>query len=156
VIDVPTLQGWLEKLGYDVSLQGKNALRLRPRVSKSTPPPSSGTGAATPGKTPAAPPATAASTGSKPSFYVQCSEHWVLFSMLPMIGRNELRPDDLGRRLLAANREMRVAKYAIDKNGDVVLCAELPTESLDFAELADVIERMSQYAGEFDRELRAR
>ena len=74
--------------------------------------------------------------------------------MLPMLAPNDLRPDDLSRRLLAANREMRVAKYALDKNGEVVLCAELPTESLDFAELADAVERMRQYAADFDQEIR--
>ena len=47
------------------------------------------------------------------------------------------RADDLGRRLLAANREMRVAKFALGADGAVVLCAELPTESLDESELAD-------------------
>ncbi|MEO7327912.1 MAG: CesT family type III secretion system chaperone [Minicystis sp.] len=130
MIDVPTLQGWLEKLGYDASPHGKSALRLRPRAAEAPP-----------------------SARVRPGFYVQCSEHWVMLSMLPMLGPKEARPDDLGRRLLAANREMRVAKYALDKNDEVVLCAELPTESLDFPELADVVERMSQYAAAFREEI---
>ena len=143
-MDVPTLQGWLEKLGYEVSPHGKNALRLRTRAGKapSQPPSAKGAVPAPPGSAPgAAPP--------RPGFYVQCSEHWVLLSMLPMLGPREARPDDLGRRLLAANREMRVAKYALDKNDEVVLCAELPTESLDQPELADVVAQMCAYAAAF-------
>lgn len=151
MIDVPTLQGWLEKLDYDVSPHGKSALRLRSRPAK-TPAPAA---TAAPGKVPAPPPSAPAAATPRPGFYVQCSEHWVLLSMLPMLGPKEPRPDDLGRRLLAANREMRVAKYALDKNNEVVLCAELPTESLDFAELADVVERMSQYAADFRKEILA-
>jgi len=54
-----------------------------------------------------------------------------------------------GRRLLAANREMRVVKYALDPGGGIVLCAELPTESLDYSELADAVTRMVKHARGF-------
>jgi hypothetical protein len=65
--------------------------------------------------------------------------------MLPLRGSGSLRGGDLGRRLLEANREMRVAKFAIDESGTVVLCAELPTESLDESELADAVRRVVHY-----------
>lgn len=128
MIDVPTIQGWLEKLGFETALEGQTTLGLRPRAET--------------GKQPSLPP-----------FFIQCSEHWVLLSMLPLLAESDYRPDDLNRRLLAANRDMRVAKFAIDKNGDLVLCAELPTESLDFSELADAVERMTQYARLFRAQL---
>jgi len=124
VIDVPTIQGWVDKLGFESTLEGRATLRLRPRSGEAKHPP----------------------------FFIQCMEHWVLLSMLPMLEAGKFRPDDLNRRLLAANREMRVAKFAIDKNGDIVLCAELPTESLDRSELADAVARMVQYARVFDAE----
>lgn len=127
VIDVPTLQGWLDKLGFDTAPENRGALRLRRRSPASGP--------------------------RLPPFFIQCSEHWVLLSMLPLIAAGEWRPDDLGQRMLAANREMRVAKFATDKNNDLVLCAELPTESLDYSELADAVARMEQYARLFHDEL---
>src|ERR1700679_715469 len=91
-----------------------------------------------------------------PPFFVQLSENWVLLSMLPMLGRGAYRAGDLGRRLLAANRDMRLAKFALDKNGAVVLCAELPTESLDASEIADAVQRMTAYARSFLAELAPR
>ena len=125
MIDVATIQGWLDKLGFESALEGRAALRLRQRSGEAKHPP----------------------------FFIQCSEHWVLLSMLPMLPASEFRSDDLNRRLLAANREMRLVKFAIDKNGDIVLCAELPTESLDRSELADAVARMVEYARLFDVEL---
>ena len=125
MIDVPTIQGWVDKLGFDTTLEGRATLRLRLRSGEANHPP----------------------------FFIQCMEHWVLLSMLPMLAAGEFRPDDLNRRLLAANREMRVAKFAIDKNGDIVLGAELPTESLDQSELEDAVARMVQYARLFDVEV---
>jgi Putative bacterial sensory transduction regulator len=132
VIDVPTMQTWLHKLGFEATPHE------RPKTLQIRPPPEAG-------DQPALPP-----------FFIQCTEHWVLLSMLPMLGAGERRPEDLYRRLITANRDMRVAKFAIDKNGDIVLCAELPTESLDFSELADAVARLTQYARLFAIELMQR
>jgi hypothetical protein len=120
VIDIATLQGWIEKIGYDTALDGPSMLRLTPREG-----------------------------APMSSFFVQCTENWVLLSILGLLDEGAFRPDDLGRRLLAANREMRVAKFALDESGEVVLCAELPTESLDPSELGDAVEKMATYARRF-------
>jgi hypothetical protein len=120
VIDVATLQGWIEKLGYDTALDGASMLRLTAREGEPL-----------------------------PSFFVQCTENWVLLSILGLVEPDAFRPDDLGRRLLAANREMRVAKFALDENGEIILCAELPTESLDFSEVADAVSRLAALARRF-------
>jgi hypothetical protein len=69
----------------------------------------------------------------------------VLLSILPVLSSADVPPDDLPSRLLAVNREMRLVKFALGDNDEVVLCAELPTESLDYSELADAIERMVTY-----------
>lgn len=124
-MDVATLQGWIEKLGLEATVENPSALRIHPRED------------------------------DLPPFIVQCTENWVLFSILPMF-TGGLRPDDLGRRLLARNRDMRLAKFALDRNGAVVLCAELPTESLDPSEVADAIQRMTGYARRFLAELGGR
>jgi Tir chaperone family protein CesT len=120
VIDTATLQGWIEGLGYDTALDGASTIRL-----------------------------TAREGAPLPSFFVQCTKNWVLLSILGLLDAEAFRPDDLGRRLLAANREMRVAKFALDENGEVILCAELPTESLDLSELADAVGRLASIARRF-------
>jgi hypothetical protein len=120
VIDIATLHGWIEKIGYDTALDGPSMLRLTSREG-----------------------------APLRSFFVQCTENWVLLSILGLLDEGAFRPDDLGRRLLVANREMRVAKFALDESGEVVLCAELPTESLDPPELGDAVEKMATYARRF-------
>ena len=110
MIDARTLRGWIEAAGCDATPEEGGTLRLRPRDERDQ---------------------------GVPPFYVQLSDNWVLFSILPMLAKNQYRADDLARRLLAQNRAMRLAKFALDKEGAVVLCAELPTESLDASEIAE-------------------
>ncbi len=142
MIDVPTLRGWIEALGYEATPEGATTLRIRPPAAPAD-------DGAPPGRSRALPQTPGAAPDPLPPFFVQLSENWVLLSMLPMLGRGAYRAGDLGRRLLAANREMRLAKFALDKNGAVVLCAELPTESLDASEIADAVQRMVRYARRF-------
>jgi hypothetical protein len=122
VIDLPTLRSWIEAAGCDVTLVDAATLRIRPREDTA----------------PALQP-----------FYAQLTDNWVLLSMLPMLGKGEYGAEDLARRLLAANRAMRLAKFAFDKEGAVVLCAELPTESLDASEIAYAVRCMLAYATSF-------
>jgi hypothetical protein len=127
VIDLATLQGWIEERGYRAAAEGPAMLRL-----------------------------TSPGTQDLPPFFVQLSENWVLFSMLPMLAPGEYRGEDLGRRLLLENREMRLAKFALDRHGMVVLCAELPTESLQASEVGDALTRVVQYARRFLKEFSRR
>lgn len=129
MIDVATLRSWIEGLGWEAVLEGTTTLRIEPRAPDGE------------------------SSHALPPFFVQLSENWVLLSMLPMLEPGAYREEDLGRRLLAENRDMRLAKFALDANGAVVLCAELPTESLDASEIADALRRMTQYARRFTAEL---
>lgn len=125
VIDLPTLQSWIEELGFRAESVDATTLRIRPAEGDPLPP-----------------------------FIVQWTQNWVVLSILPLFSRSSYRGEDLDRRLLAANREMRLAKFALDKNHAVVLSAELPTESLDYSEVEDALERMVQYARRFRAELR--
>lgn len=132
MIDVPTMQSWLNKLGFEAALHERpKTLQIQPRAADRAEP-------------------------ALPPFFVQCTEHWVLLSMLPMFVASERPKEELNRRLIAANRDMRIAKFAIDKNGEIVLCVELPTESLDFSELADAVARMIHYARLYTSELMRR
>lgn len=126
VLDAKTLKVWLDKLGYDVAPEGDEALRIRAREGDSE---------------------------GIPPFFVQLSENWVVLSILPMPRPPVFDREDLHRRLLLMNREMLVAKFALDKEGAVVLSAELPTESLDYSELEDAIERLTEHAVLYHREL---
>jgi hypothetical protein len=117
-MDRATLEGWIGRFGYDTTTEDDKTLRLHPRG-------------------PDAP--------SLPPFFAQCGENWVLLSMLPVLAATDPRPDDLPQRLLSVNGDMRLVKFALGQNDEVVLCAELPTESLDEPELSDAIDRMVKY-----------
>ncbi|WP_437937462.1 YbjN domain-containing protein [Sorangium sp. So ce341] len=137
VIDVATLQRWTEDIGYSAELTKPSTLRIRPREE---------------------------GVVELPPFFVQCTENWVVLSMfgvldsIDMQGRDEagarLTPlaEDTGqmlgllRHLLEANRDMRTAKFALDDRNEILLCAELPTESLDRSEFVDAVERIIEYA----------
>ncbi|MDI3284935.1 YbjN domain-containing protein [Polyangium sp. 15x6] len=117
-MDVETVRGWLERLDYEVKDEGPKTLRVFPRR---------------PGN------------DSLPPYFIQCSEHWLLLSLLPVLSSRIQPSPELPRRLLLLNRDMRIAKFAQGSQGEVVLCAELPTESLDFPEFADATERLVKY-----------
>jgi hypothetical protein len=142
VIDIDTLQRWTDEIGYGTELSQPSTMRIRPREE---------------------------GVVELPPFFVQCAENWVLLSMFGVFDRDareraerkaaDMTPifsspalmTDLLRRLLEANREMRVAKFALDERNEVLLCAELPTESLDRSEFADAVERMIEYATTYRR-----
>jgi hypothetical protein len=118
-MQVETLQGWLERLDYEFKTEGPRTLRVKPRR------PESGEGL--------------------PPYFVQLGGHWVMLSILPVLSSRTRPSPELPRRLLLLNRDMRIAKFALGEQGEVVLCAELPTESLNFPEFADAAERLVKY-----------
>jgi Tir chaperone protein (CesT) family len=139
--DLGTLQRWTEEIGYTAEIQDASTLRIRMKEEGIV---------------------------ALPPFFVQCTENWVVLSMFrvldvdrrraspagdpegqaPNAGGSQLMLDAL-RRLLEVNRDMRVAKFALDERGEVLLCAELPTESLDRSEFADALERIIEYAATY-------
>lgn len=82
-------------------------------------------------------------------FFLRNTSNWILLKIVPAIHPTAQRPSDLARRLLAVNRDIRLAKFAFEEDGDVALAAELPTESLDPPELRDAIERMRRYVDHY-------
>lgn len=116
MVDNDTLEQWIHKLGYELEREGPAAYRVLPPDGDDL-----------------------------PSFFVQRSENWVLMSILPVLDLSQNRPDDIYFRLLTVNRDLRIAKLALDEDDQVVLCAELPTESLDYSEFADAASRMVKY-----------
>ena len=128
MIDVEKVQGWVEQMGYGSTVASPNVLRLKPPEAED----------------------------DLPAFFIQCSENWILLSILPALGPVEELTDELPRQLLFANRDMRIAKFALSKSNDVILCAELPTESLSYPELADAVQRLAGYCRHYRSCLRKR
>jgi len=126
VIDVETIRGWAEQMSYTATPESPSTLRIRPEKDEDPP---------------------------LPAFFVQCGENWILLSILPALGPEASLIDELPRQLLFANRDMRVAKFALGQSDDVILCAELPTESLDFGEFTDVVARMAGYCRHYRKHL---
>jgi hypothetical protein len=117
-MDAQTLESWIKKLGYDAIPEGPSTFRIKSKKPDAE---------------------------ELPPFIVQQGEHWILLSMLPVLSGEGAEPEDLPSRLLTVNREMRLVKFALGENDEVILCAELPTESLDYSELSDAIERIIRY-----------
>jgi hypothetical protein len=128
VIEVEKVQGWVEQMGYGATIASPNVLRLKPPATEDDLPP----------------------------FFVQCSENWILLSILPALGPPEELTSELPRQLLFANRDMRIAKFALSKSNDIVLCAEMPTESLSYPEFADAVQRLAGYCRHYRSCLRKR
>ncbi|EYF04010.1 CesT family type III secretion system chaperone [Chondromyces apiculatus] len=123
-MDLGTLKGWIDGLGYRADIENPSTLRVRPREE---------------------------GVAAFPPFFVQHAESWVVLSMLDVLGDEARLVKELPLRLLGANRDMRLVKFALDEHDTPLLCAELPTESLDQSELADAVERLIQYATTYRR-----
>ena len=81
-------------------------------------------------------------------FFVRLTDNWIFFTIVPFVvaPKNEECALQLYRHLLRLNREMNMAKFAIDDDADVVLTVELPTENLDESEFKDALDALSYYA----------
>lgn len=116
-MNAKTIQGWIEKRGFAVSAKEPNLLVVSwsAKFAKKRP---------------------------LPPLYVQTSENWVVLSVLPVDVSPAYALSGLARALLAINRKMPVVKFAYGDHDEVVLCAELPTESLDEDELLGAMETL--------------
>src|SRR5437867_11217831 len=78
-------------------------------------------------------------------FFVRLTDNWIFFTIVPFVvaPKNEASALGLYRRLLKLNREINMAKFAIDDDADVVLTVELPTENLDEGEFKDAPDALS-------------
>ncbi len=81
-------------------------------------------------------------------FFVRLTDNWIFFTIVPFVVGPKLEGAALRmyRHLLKLNREINMAKFAIDDDADVVLTVELPTENLDESEFKDALDALSYYA----------
>jgi hypothetical protein len=81
---------------------------------------------------------------------------YATFAVIPFA---RLPPDEggdaLADRLLELNREMNMAKFSVDEDGDVVLSVEYPLADLDPSEVRDAIDVLSFYAEKYRAEIHA-
>jgi len=87
--------------------------------------------------------------------FVHVEPDYVTFAVIPFV---KLPKDDevvqpLVERLLRLNRDMNMAKFSVDEDGDVVLSVEYPLEDLDPSEVRDAVDVLSFYAEKYRAEV---
>jgi len=87
--------------------------------------------------------------------YVRLSDNWLIASVVPFLATRGNNSFELSRWLLRQNRDMNQAKFAYDEDGDVVLTVEVPTESLDRAEIESALEELIRQTVQHRGTLRA-
>lgn len=116
-MDAGTIKGWIETRGWEVRADEPNLLRVRWNAGF-------------------------ADRRALPPLFVQHAENWVMLSVLDVKIAPAYALAGLHHALLSFNRKIPLAKFALDTSGEVVLCAELPTESLDEPELMGAIDAL--------------
>ncbi len=86
--------------------------------------------------------------------FVRLDDNWLIASVVPFLRTRGSTSFELSRWLLRMNRDMYQTKFAYDEDGDVVLTVELPTESIDPAEIRTALSDLLQHAIEHRRTLR--
>ena len=81
----------------------------------------------------------------KITVFVRLSDNWLIASVVPFLSTRGDISLELSRWLLRQNRDMYQAKFAYDQDGDVVMTAELPTESIDESEVQDALQGLLRY-----------
>jgi len=121
---VQTLKGWIEKRGYEIKSTSPGLLEIGWHADFAT-------------------------KAALPPLYVQLADNWVMLSVLSVDVAPAYALVGLSRALLAFNRKIPVAKFALSEHDEVVLCAELPTESLDEGELIGAIDTLLECLHEY-------
>ena len=90
-----------------------------------------------------------------PVFIYREPEH-VTFAVIPFLRlpeEDEAAGEAIVDRLLHLNREMNLAKFSVDEDGDVVLSVEYRLEDLDASEVRDALDVLSFYAEKYQPEM---
>ncbi len=86
--------------------------------------------------------------------YLRFSDAWMVVSIVPFLATRGEGGLELHRWLLRANRDIPIGKFALDEDADVVLTAELPTESLDRSEVERALSALVEAAMSHRHQLR--
>jgi len=87
-------------------------------------------------------------------FFLRLTKDWLYLTIIPFVTLPEDQLAELGllRRLLVLNREITLAKFALEKR-DVVLTVELSVQELAQSQLKDGLDALSFYATSHHAEL---
>ena len=86
--------------------------------------------------------------------YVLAADDWVQVAISPLItARLTSTPEHLYSFLLHANQDLRLARLALDADGDVNLLVDLPAPHVTPELFGQVLELMAYYAGELTPQL---
>lgn len=117
MLDQATLASHLDELGWDAKPHGERTYR-----------------------------AEHASDEGEVVIYIRLTDNWLIASVVPFLATRGDNSFELSRWLLRQNRDMPQTKFAYDEDGDVVLTVELPTESLDYHEIAEALSGLLEHA----------
>lgn len=126
MVDFETLGTWINELGYRADVEDASTLRVRMQEE---------------------------GVAELPPLFIQRTESWVVLSVPHVLGKEALLLEELPLRLLEANREMRLVKFAFGDNDEILLLVELPLESLDKSEVADAVDRLIEYTATYRQSL---
>jgi hypothetical protein len=87
-------------------------------------------------------------------FFLRMTQNWLVLTIVPFVVAPADDADSLAlfRRMLELNREITLAKLALDKR-DVILTVELPLENLQPSQLKDGLDALVYYANLHHTEL---
>jgi hypothetical protein len=89
--------------------------------------------------------------------FVHCEAQFITFAVIPYATLPD-DPDDaevVMKKLLCLNREINLAKFSVDEDGDVILSVEYRLADLDPSEVRDAVDVLSFYADRCYRQVTA-
>jgi hypothetical protein len=94
--------------------------------------------------------------GREYHLYVFAAEDWVQFAVSPLLTASPQADAGGGMyaALLRLNQDLRLARLALDADGDINLLAELPADGVTAAPFGQVLEVLAFYTGELGPQLR--
>ena len=82
--------------------------------------------------------------------WLKLTEAWVYFAINPYVPRpDEGHGPATLLALLKANHDLNLAKFALDEDGDLVLCVELPAEDFHYSHFVDALTALAHYADDY-------
>lgn len=80
--------------------------------------------------------------------FIRVTEHWIYFVINPFVvaPKNEDDRLRLYYHILRLNLDMNMAKFGLDRDGDVFLAIELPTENFVYSHFSDALNGISHHA----------
>jgi Putative bacterial sensory transduction regulator len=88
--------------------------------------------------------------------FVHLEPEYATFAVIPFARLPADEGGDLlADRLLVLNREINLAKFSVDEDGDVILSVEYPLADLDPSEVRDAVDVLSFYAEKYRTEVEA-